>query len=99
MIKLFTIQKSGFKKKAMLGLVFEQCDYRPQKPMLACAFVLLNTHQIADQVNTFLKSDKQDILKVHHHSHNILRGKSLVSNFDQPDYYNAQPLALDPLLH
>ena len=29
----------------------------------------------------------------------ILRGKSLVSNFDQPDYYNAQPLALDVPLY
>ena len=25
----------------------------------------------------------------------ILRGKSLVSNFDQPEYYNVQSLALD----
>ena len=30
---------------------------------------------------------------------NILRGKSLVSNFDQPDHYNAQPLALDDPLY
>ena len=28
----------------------------------------------------------------------MLRGKSLVSNFDQSDYHNAQPLALDVVL-
>ena len=29
----------------------------------------------------------------------ILRGKSLVSNFDLPDYYNVQSLALDVPLY
>ena len=29
----------------------------------------------------------------------ILRGKSLVSNFDQPDYYNAKAPALDVPLY